>query len=141
MVEAPPVGCSTEDLRLYVLQVVRQQSLDVTALEVHIAESVNPITRALEDLNKESQAVKKDVSVFTTIKNYVTESELEARTTAINEDMKTLTAQAKSFTEHLDAYLQRTEAMEDNFQRRVATAFAKVESDFAEIKKQGTMRP
>jgi hypothetical protein len=95
--EPPTAGCSIEDLRLYVLQVVERQSLDVTQLEVRFTESVNPITRALEELNTESQAVKRDVSVFTTIKTYVTNTELETRTASINEDLKLLTSQTKCF--------------------------------------------
>jgi hypothetical protein len=135
--EPPPAGCSTEDLRLYVLQVVKQQDAharDTTDLEMRIAVQLNGITRDIGELGKESQAVKRDVGVFEAIKHLVTESALDARTAAIYEDLKVLTLKTQSFAEHLEGYLQRTDIMEKTFQGHIATAFAKVESEFAEIK-------
>ena len=81
--EPPSAGCSTEDLRLYVLQVVKQQDAharDTTDLEMRIAVQLNGITRDIGELGKESQAVKRDVGVFEAIKHLVTESALDART-------------------------------------------------------------
>ena len=135
--EPPPAGCSTEDLRLYVLQVVKQQDAharDTTDLEMRIAVQLNGITRDIGELGKESQAVKRDVGVSEAIKHLVTESALDVRTAAIYEDIKVLTLKTQSFAEHLEGYLQRTDIMEKTFQGHIATAFAKVESEFAEIK-------
>ena len=103
--EPPSAGCSTEDLRLYVLQVVKQQDAharDTTDLEMRIAVQLNGITRSIEDLGKESQAAKKDVGVFEAIKHFVTESALESRTAAIYEDIKVLTLKTQTFAEHLE---------------------------------------
>ena len=84
--EPPSAGCSVEDLRLYVLQIVQQQSLDVTNLEVRITESVNPIQHAL------GKCVG-DVNVFAAIKHYVTDTELENRTASISENLKAFKVQ------------------------------------------------
>ena len=112
--EPPSAGCSTEDLRLYVLQVVKQQDAharDVNDLETRVAGQINGITQNIENMGKESQGVKRDVGVFEAIKHFVTESALEARTAAINEDIKALTLRTNTFADHLGGYLQRTDAM------------------------------
>ena len=66
--EPPSAGCGTEDLRLWMLQVVKAQERDMTSLEIRIASQVNGITQTLGDLSKESQAGNKDVGVFSAIK-------------------------------------------------------------------------
>ena len=116
------------------LQDMEAQERDMTSLEIRIASKVNGITETLEYLSKESQAVTKDIGVFAAIKHLVTDAELEARTESINSDIKMLTAQTSGFVEQLNGYLLKTEAVENNFQEHIATAFAKVESEFSEIK-------
>jgi hypothetical protein len=116
------------------LQVVKAQATDANSLELRIASQMSEIHQTMEHLSGESQAVKKDIGVFAAIKHLVTDTQLETRTESINTDIKMLTAQTNGFAEHLNGYLVRTEAMDNNFQEHVAIAFAKVESEFSEIK-------
>jgi hypothetical protein len=116
------------------LQVVATQGRDMTLLEGRIGIQLNDVKLKTDYLSVESQAVKKDIGVFAAIKHLVTDSQLEERTASINTDIKMLTDQTKGFAEHLNGYLARTEAVEKNFQEHVAIAFAKVESEFSEIK-------
>ena len=114
--DPPPAGCSTEDLRLWMLQVVKAQATDANSLELRIASQMSEIHQTMEHLSGESQAVKKDIGVFAAIKHLVTDTQLETRTESINTDIKMLTAQTNGFAEHLNGYLVRTEAMEKNSQ-------------------------
>ena len=72
--------------------------------------------------------------MFSPRSSIVTYTELETNTASTNADIKMLTAQTSGSAEHLNGYLQRTEAMENHFQERVATAFAGVESELSETK-------
>ena len=58
--DTPSAGCSTEDLRLWMLQVVQQQQSDVMDLHVSVANHVNGIRYDPDCLAQESQIVKKD---------------------------------------------------------------------------------
>ena len=127
MMEPPSAGCSVEELRLFVMQIVQQQGVDMTDMQVQIVTAVNPIKQALD-------GCLRDVNVFAAIKHYVTEELLEARTASIHEDIKALTHQCNQFSTSLGGYLQRTDVMEKEFQGHVETAFAKVEREFAGIK-------
>ena len=48
MMAPPSAGCSVEELRLFVMQIHRQQGLEIQELEGRIIESVNPIKQALD---------------------------------------------------------------------------------------------
>ena len=91
-----------------------------------MAAQVNDLRQKMEYLSGESQAVKKDIGVFDSIKHFVSDTDLEKRTGSINADIKMLTGQTNGFAEHLNGYLVRTEAMEKNSQEHVAIAFANV---------------
>ena len=106
----------------------------MTSLEVSVSGKVIETTQTLDHLNKESRDVKKDVGVFSAIKHLVTDSQLEARAASIHAHIKTFTAHTSGFVDHLNGYLQRTEKVERGFQAHIATAFAKVEREFTEIK-------
>ena len=102
VLDAPSTGCSTEDLRLWMMQVVQQQTNDVTDLQVAIANHVNGIRRDLDVLAQENQMAKKDVGVIEAVRHLVTADELETRTQSITADLKSLHAQANGFAEHLN---------------------------------------
>ena len=116
------------------LQVLVAQWRDTTTLEARISGKLNGFSQDLGHMGKEAQSVKKDVGVFSAIKHLVTDTELETRTAAINADLKLLTAQTSGFAEHLNGYLLKTEAVERDFHEHIATAFSKVEREFAEVK-------
>jgi hypothetical protein len=132
--EPPPAGCSTEELRVWMIHVVKGMGGDLTSLEVRMCGAVNQASQGLQETAKTASDAKKDVGVFTAIKHMVTDAQLDARTEAINEDLKAIKAQTQTFTEHLAGYLTRTEAMEQGFHEHVVNAFGKVEAEFAEVK-------
>ena len=113
--------------------VVKGMGGDLTNLEVRVTGAVNQVSQGLEEAAKAASDAKKDIGVFTAIKHMVTDAQLDARTEAINEDLKAIKAQTQSFAEHLAGYLTRTEAMEQGFHEHVVNAFGKVEAESAEV--------
>ena len=92
--EPPQPGCSTEELRVWVIQAAKGVGVDLSNFELGVAGQINVMTQSLDELDKASVALKKDVSGFPAMKHLVTDAQLEARTEAINADLKSLKAGA-----------------------------------------------
>ena len=132
--EPPQAGCSTEELRVWMIHIVKNMGKDLNLLEVSMAGAVNQVSQGLEEVTKTASDAKKDVGVFAAIKHMVTDVQLEARTEAINADLKAIKGQTQSFAEHLAGYLLRTEAVEKGFHEHVVNSFGKVEAEFADVR-------
>jgi len=126
----PGVGCTTEELRLWLVQKFTHVDRDATALEVRAATRINQVAgqveemaarvTAMEPVVRASAGALNDVGVFGNIKNFVTEQALQARTDLIEHELKNLAARGNQFTEHLDKHLLQLNGVELAFKGHVA---------------------
>ena len=135
----PGVGCSLEELRVWVIQKFGHVNRDATELEVRAGARINQVAFAAEETSlrlaaaepivRASAAALNDVGVFGNIKNFVTEQALQTRFDAFDLEIKKLQAKGNEFTTHLDAHLIQLNGVEVAFKGHVADGFANVEKE------------
>ncbi len=81
------------------------------------------------------EPLRKDLSVYTTIKSFITQGDLDARMAEIDERMKTLTDQSNQFVTHLDQHFTKLNELEKDFKGHVEKNFMAVEHECNRIKR------
>ncbi len=148
---APGENCTTEELRIWVTEAIRGIGKDATALEVRASSRINDLQmtiqevatrvganaqriKVMEPMQRDFESLQKDVGVFGTIKNFVTQNDLVIQSTLIDNQFKALTEQANGFVTNLDHHLQKLEHLEAEFKGHVETNFLAVEKECNRIK-------
>ena len=123
--EEPGVGCSLEELRVWTVAQFKHVKGDATDLEVRAAGRINVVestadsaiartglleTAVLELTGKVAGALN-DIGVFGTIKNFVTETSLDAKMARIDHDLKLLQQHGNEFVGVLDNHLAKIEGL------------------------------
>ncbi len=140
----PQKGCSTEELRVWVIEAIHGVGKDATDLEVRAAARINEVQAgtqaitvrldALETLQRDFEGLRKDVNVFATVKNLVTQAELQKLAEAIENQLKGLNDQSNGFMTNLDQHLQQLNKLETEFKGHVENNFLAVERECNKIK-------
>ncbi len=116
---APPgKGCTTEELRIWVIEAIRGVGRDAMDLEVRASSKISELQAAVQDV-----ATK-----------VVTQNDLMIQSALIDSQFKALTEQANGFVTNLDHHLQKLEHLEAEFKGHVETNFLTVEKECNRIK-------
>ncbi len=133
-----------DELRTYVLTMFANVGEDATDLEVRAAARINEVEANLNNITPRVaelekgvgllEPLKKDLGVFTTIKNVVTQENLDARVAEIENQIKDLATQSNRFVEHLDKHFVQLNGLEKQSKDHVEQNFLKVENECNRIK-------
>ena len=147
--EEPAAGCTLEELRTWTIAQFKHVKRDANDLETRAAGKMNAdrvtveacigrtetLGHGFRELNGCFDAAVNDVGVFGTIRNFVTESSLQAKMERVDHELKVLSAQGNDFVANLDAHLVKIETVEQSFKQHVQSSFATVEKELNMIKR------
>jgi hypothetical protein len=145
--EEPAFGCTLEELRAWTVSQFKHARGDATDLEVRTAGRLNVIASAADsalartslletavmEVTAKMKDIINDVGVFGVIKNYVTETSLEARMANVDMELKLLAAHGNEFVVRLDEHLVKVDGLEAEFKVHVGENFMKVEAECRRI--------
>ncbi len=128
--KTPGFGCSGDDILRFVLKKFQDTEKDITDLEGRIAGRLNVMERSVAKF----EALDSDLSVYTTIKNFVTQSDLDAAVTKFENDVKTLAGRSQELIKNLDDHFVKLDGLEMEFKGHLNDNFMLVEREVNHMK-------
>ena len=111
--KAPELGCTVDDLLHFVLKKFQDTEKEATDLEGRIAARLNLMERSVAKF----EALHNDLSVYGTIKNFVTQADVDARMTKFEDHVKTLEANSQNLLSNLNEHFTKLTDLEAEFKR------------------------
>ena len=139
--DVPPEGCSTAQLRDFVIGKFQANAKNLHDFEAMITEKFHNLDRADADAGARIQALDpllphaRDLGVFDQMKVLVKQEEFKSRNNEIQQALQKLDAHLQEMKEKINGYVVKVEGVEGEFKDHVGKAFRIVEEECTNIKK------